>query len=854
MMSHSISSRRPRPVRHALAAAALAACLPAAASTWTWTSGTFVDGVTATNPLPVGDTLVVAAGGNKFFSGGSFVFTNHGTVSWGDTLYVQSGARLVNHGLWDATGDVAMHYNGGAATAFENRGTLRKSGGTGVATLSDGLGFVNHGAIEVVSGTLAFVGGSRFEAGSQFSGSGVVALTSGANTFAGAFHSAGNLELRNGWHMGDGAVVGGTVGWTGGYLTGGWTVADGQRLAARDGGHKYLQGEGMVLEVASGGTLAWDTGNALYVQSGARLVNRGLIDVSTSSAFHYNGGAATQVLNEAGGTLRVAAGHTLNVGAGLGFTNAGGTLQAQGTLVYLGGALFQEGSHFSGSGVNVASGNNSFQGRFESGNLELRSGVHQGEGAVVGGTAAWTGGYLTGTWAVADGQRLAGRDGGNKFVQGEGTVLEVAAGGTLAWDTSNALYLQSGARLVNRGLVDVSSSSALLYNGGAATQFLNEAGGTLRVAAGQTLAVGNGLGFTNAGGTLQAEGTVLYQGGALFQAGSRFNGGGVNAASGNNSFQGRFESGNLELRAGTHAGEGAVVGGTAAWTGGYVTGTWTVADGQRLAGRDGGNKFVQGEATVLEVAPGGTLAWETGNALYLQSGARLINRGRLDLQADGGLYYNGGAAVALINEGLLVKSGGAGTAVLGNNLGLQNLGTIAVRSGTLALPTNFANEGALTGSGALSLAGTLNNAGIVAPGDDGPGTLALSGSFAQGASGSLSIELESLSSHDLFTVSGSVSLGGTLALSCHGACFFEVGDEVVVLDYAGARGGSTFAGLTLSGFASGGFETIYDDFNTRVLLRVTEAVTPVPEPRSLALLLAGLGVVGALARRRRQQS
>ena len=50
------------------------------------------------------------------------------------------------------------------------------------------------------------------------------------------------------------------------------------------------------------------------------------------------------------------------------------------------------------------------------------------------------------------------------------------------------------------------------------------------------------------------------------------------------------------------------------------------------------------------------------------------------------------------------------------------------------------------------------------------------------------------------------------------------------------------------------FAIVYDDTNTRVLLRVTEAVTAVPEPHSWALWLAGAAVLGALRPRRQHDS
>jgi hypothetical protein len=58
--------------------------------------------------------------------------------------------------------------------------------------------------------------------------------------------------------------------------------------------------------------------------------------------------------------------------------------------------------------------------------------------------------------------------------------------------------------------------------------------------------------------------------------------------------------------------------------------------------------------------------------------------------------------------------------------------------------------------------------------------------------------------------------------------------------------------VVLSGFATGAFSVVYDTAADKVNLLVTQAVTAaVPEPESWALMLAGMGVMGWLARRQR---
>lgn len=990
--------------RSLIAAAALAACAGAPAASYDWSTGTFVSGLTAPNPLAAGDVLNIGVGGNKFLD--NVAFKNLGTVNHGATaLFLSGGASVLNQGLWDATADNVLLYNGGNAVSFVNEGTFRKSGGTGDSLVSSGTGFVNRGTLDAASGRIAFNGGSRFENGSVFTGAGVVALTGGTNTFAGTY-TAGNLQLQGGTFQGEAAVAKGLTQWSGGTIGGTWAVAAGATLQAQNGGNKLLSSATLTNQ----GTIAWDSGNAFFLQSGGRLVNEGTFEAGTNSSVIYNGGAAVSFENATGGTVRAKDGVALTFASGSNLVNAGTLEAAAGAnLRYEGTARFDAGSRFTGAGRNVvAAGTNTWAGAFTSDNLELAGGTHVGAGAVAQGSTVFSGGTLTGTWTVAAGHTLAGADGGNKLIT-TGTLLNQ---GSLAWNSGNSLFLQSGAVLANEGLVVANRDMAFVYNGGSATTFDNRSGGTVRAAAGRTLALGNGLGFVNTG-TLDAEAgaAIVVQGGAQLKDGSRFTGAGTVFADNANTFSGAQQSANLVLRSGTHTGSGALVQGGVAFTGGTLTGDWTVGAGHTLSGGDGGNKFItsgsltnagtvvwnstnqlflqsggqvqnqglwvanantaivyngggaprlantgtlraaagttltlgngaglvnqggtldaQGDIVVQggarfesgsrftgagrvyadgantfagsytsanlelrsgthtgdgavaqgrtvfsggtltgswQVGPGGTLAaasggnkfllgtlvnqgrieWGTTNALFLQSGGTLRNEGVVDIGAESAWFYNGGSAVAIVNTGLITKSGGAGTFTIGNGTGFVNQGTLEVASGTIALPTNFTNDGTLKGTGTFNLAGTLTNAGRVGPGAS-PGTLAIAGSFLQTGAGFFDVEVGTLASSDLLTITGNATLGGTLALSCWAACSLAVGDQLVILDAAGTLAG-TFASVTLAGFATGAFDVIYDTAGSRVLLEVTQTVSAVPEPATWALWALAIG--GWLARRR----
>jgi hypothetical protein len=802
-----------------------------------WTGGS-IAGFWQVN---AGQTLRGQVGGDKNLSG--VTFTNLGTVSWQTANRIGFvSSAIVNTGLWDMQADANLTYAGGNASSFTNNGTFRKSAGSGSTVIGGNIGFVNTGAIDAQNGTIDFAGGSAtFDAGTQFTGAGLVRISNNAG-FVGGFSSA-NLRLDGGTFTGTGAqLASGSVDWTGGSVAGNWQVNAGQTLRGQVGVDKNLSG----VTFTNLGTVSWQTANRIGFVSSA-IVNTGLWDMQADANLTYAGGNASSFTN--GGTFRKSAGSGSTViGGNIGFVNTGAIDAQNGTIDFAGGsATFDAGTQFTGAGVVRISNNAAFVGTFDSANLRLDGGTFNGNNttpAVLNGTVRWTGGAFAGTWQVASGQTLQVLAGTNKdFI---GTTFTNT--GTVSWQTTERAGFVSSA-VVNTGLWDVQADANLTYAGGNASSFTNS--GTFRKSAGGgSTAIGGNIGFVNTGAIDAQSGTIDFAGGnATFNAGTRFTGGGVVRVSNNAAFVGAFDSANLRLDAGAFTGNGAVLAaGNVVWNGGNFSGNWQVGAGQTLAALAGGDKNFVGVSFTND----GTVAWQTTNRIGFVS-STVVNAGLWDLQADANLTYAGGNASSFTNSGTFRKSGGSGTSTVGANVAFSNPGTVEVLSGTLQFTGAFVNPGTVRGTGTVAAAGVTNN-GSVEPGVAAgapPATFGIAGTFAQGAAGQLLIDVQSLASHDLLQVSGAVSLGGTLGVQCSGACFFAVGDEIVVLDYTGTRSGTQFAALTLAGFATGGFQAVYDDANTRVLLRVTEATAPIPEPGTWAMMVLGVLALGASARQRR---
>ncbi len=367
-----------RPTPAAAAAALLLALTgPATAASFTWTTGAFVAGTTAPNPLTAGDVLNIQGAGAKSFTAVSF--SNAGTVNWEATsgsLFFNGGA-VINSGLWDAQGDAALVFFGGA-NSFTNSGSLRKSSGTGITQIGNSVGgfaFVNSGVVDARTGTIAFNGSQTFNPGTVFTGAGQVAVNT-ASTFNGAFTSS-NLSLASGVQTGNAAVLNGQAQWAAGTLAGSWAIAPGATLNVQSGAGGRTIGGG---SVTNNGTMAWlgSAGNGTIAFSGGSVVNNGIWDARGDAALASTGVPGSSVTNN--GVFRKTGGTgttSLTNSSGFGFTN-NGTVDVQTGTIQLPNA-FNNAGRLTGNGTLQSAGgitNNGTvaPGSFGAGTLALTGG------------------------------------------------------------------------------------------------------------------------------------------------------------------------------------------------------------------------------------------------------------------------------------------------------------------------------------------------------------------------------------------------------------------------------------------------------------------------------------------------
>jgi carbonic anhydrase/acetyltransferase-like protein (isoleucine patch superfamily) len=585
-------------------------------------------------------------------------------------------------------------------------------------------------------------------------------------------------------------------------------------------------------------------GQQSFVGGAANLINNGSITADVAGGtitLAPNGGTTNN------GTLSAQNGGTLLLNSAITNSPSGQIVAGAGSTVVQNGITLNGTINVSGTGTfkPSGSGSNFLNAATFTGTLDMASA--QAIERVTGGLV-----LNTSTISIAQGSILAPQ--GTQTFSGNGTILfadnnpsnrlnleagdlTLGAGITVRGHTGyigQQNFVGGSANLINNGSIsaDVAGGTITLAPNGITTN-----NGTLSAQNGGTLLLNSNVTNNPAGQIVAGAGSTVLQNGITLNGTINVAGSGTfrPSASGSNFLNAATFSGNLNM-ASTQAIERV--------TGGLSLNAATINIGQASLLATQGNQTISGTGSIVFADNNASNRFnlEAGN---LTLGAGITVRGHTGYI--GQQAFIGGTA-NLINNGTISADVSGGTISVVPNGTLTNNGTLNTAAGaTLALPLNFINTGLMKGSGSFNVPGTLTNAGTVAPGAS-PGTLALNGNYTQTSAGTFAVELQSLAVHDLFNISGTAALGGTLALSCFATCSFNVGDVVTILDSVGDLSGS-FASVTLNGFASGAFSVIYDSVGDKVDLLVTQAVTSVPEPGSYAMLLAGLGMIGWFAKR-----
>jgi hypothetical protein len=103
-------------------------------------------------------TLAMSGTSDRFLS--QRTLANAGTTTWsGADIWASNGAVIENTGLFDVRADETLFHEIGAAVTFHNAGVLRRSTGTGTATLNPNVVVNNTGTVEALSGIFSLSGG-----------------------------------------------------------------------------------------------------------------------------------------------------------------------------------------------------------------------------------------------------------------------------------------------------------------------------------------------------------------------------------------------------------------------------------------------------------------------------------------------------------------------------------------------------------------------------------------------------------------------------------------------------------------------------------------------------------------------
>ena len=283
-------------------------------------------------------------------------------------------------------------------------------------------------------------------------------------------------------------------------------------------------------------------------------------------------------------------------------------------------------------------------------------------------------------------------------------------------------------------------------------------------------------------------------------------------------------------------------------------------------GGDGSLTLSGGSSIAVTAAPG--LAYlnvgRDGSALLRLRGASSINLG------DGVMTLgrlSGGDGTVIVSEASTVTTGWLGVGRNKTATGSVDggTGTLLLINSTLTAQTIvIGSNGFLGGTGTIT--GNVTNFGIFAPGNS-PGTLEITGAFSAEAGSRLILEVQADGQGGFATDRVIFGAGQALDLAALNVEFRFLGaTNPNTFQSSGGFGTNTFfqargtdgvlGVLAPSVFATASFAATSDaytisQFSFSAAGGASFTATPVPEPETAAMLIAGLAALGWLSRRRR---
>jgi hypothetical protein len=710
--------------------------------------------------LAIVDNRGVLGGQNITINSG-VVFNHYGTIA------AETGSLTIDGG-----GEATGSFDSVATCSFSNGYTFLPGSIIRNATLANGLyslqgSIANSSSLNAVSATLVLavdaIASNLGLSNSTLDGPGSLRIRSSIGTSASMIAGSGNLVLLPGSnsniHSGTtllrDVINLGNLGWYGNSTVGGITISNltGSTISfsapatlGLSGPTPAMLNSNGLIRVIAGSAGEFNFGNSMRILSlGSLEVQNVRMRTSVPGVFggtilltngHFYGDVVQELLPDLvttmagfGSLVRFAWGQTVPGTLALG----GGTLEHEGAITIT-GALSGSGSIVTSSptGVlTVATGASfsttsatifgsidnagSLSGAFSFGrpspSTESLTLLNRA-GAILSVQGTWASGdasVLVQNFGTISGSatmtiaRLRNERGGiwNGSVQSFAStewVNEVGATMTL----TNAGNSNSNAPLVNRGTISLSGTSNLrITNLGT----LNLTGGTL-----------------NTGSGLEQRGTATFAAGSTANGPATFFAGSTTSMLGTANLSSVIESTAVVNVTGTYSGSGDfIVNGALNWTAGVISGA------PRMQIGTSGLLVVSSAATknlLRSIENYGTIS-VAGGPLSL-AGAIISNYGTMNV-AGGVIFSRTVGSVAIQNLGSFNKSADAAAATFASAFVFNNLGSVQVAGGTLALNGGGIHDGQFSVAEGATLAFASNHSLGTESAFAGTGTLSITG-------------------------------------------------------------------------------------------------------------------------------